>query len=48
VIHKTGGEGLIMRYEGDKMVILFDSVGYKTLAVDIVEERHLLESADGS
>jgi ATP-dependent DNA helicase RecQ len=42
VMHKTWGEGLVMRYEGDKMVILFDSVGYKTLAVDIVEERHLL------
>ncbi len=31
VMHKTWGEGLIMRYEGDKMVILFDSVGYKTV-----------------
>ncbi len=42
VIHKTWGEGLVVRYEGDKMVVLFDSVGYKTLSVDIVQERDLL------
>ena len=43
VMHKTWGEGLVLRYEGDKMVILFDEVGYKTLAVDIVTEKGLLE-----
>lgn len=26
-----------MRYEGDKIVILLDTVGYKTLAVDIAQ-----------
>jgi ATP-dependent DNA helicase RecQ len=46
VMHNTWGEGLIMRYEGDKMVILFDSVGYKTLSLDVVQERHLLELAE--
>ena len=30
-------------YEDDKMVVLFDEVGYKTLSVDIVTERGLLE-----
>ena len=45
VVHKTWGEGMVLRYEGDKMVVLFDSVGYKSLAVDIVTERHLLEKA---
>jgi ATP-dependent DNA helicase RecQ len=45
VVHKTWGEGTVLRYEGDKMVVLFDSVGYKTLAVDIVTANHLLEKA---
>ncbi len=45
VVHKTWGEGTVMRYEGDKMVILFDSVGYKTLAVDIVIANQLLKHA---
>lgn len=45
VVHKSWGEGTVMRYEGDKMVVLFDSVGYKTLAVDIVIANHLLENA---
>jgi len=43
VIHRTWGEGLVLRYENGKMVILFDEVGYKTLAVDIVIEKGLLE-----
>jgi ATP-dependent DNA helicase RecQ len=34
-----------MRYEGDKMVILFDEVGYKTLGVDMVRQRGLLKQA---
>ncbi|HLG79351.1 MAG TPA: RecQ family ATP-dependent DNA helicase, partial [Ktedonobacteraceae bacterium] len=45
VVHKTWGEGTVMRYESDKMVILFDSVGYKTLAVDIVIANQLLKQA---
>ncbi len=45
VIHKTWGEGLVMRYEGDKIVILFDRVGYKTLAVNFVRQRGLLKQA---
>jgi superfamily II DNA helicase RecQ len=32
----------VLRYEGDKMVVLFGDVGYKTLAIDIVVERELL------
>ncbi len=32
-----------MRYEGDKIVILFDEVGYKTFAVDFVRQRRLLQ-----
>ena len=42
VVHQAWGPGLVMRYAGDTMVVLFDSVGYRTLAVDVVMERGLL------
>jgi len=45
VSHSEWGEGLVQRYEGDKIVILFDSVGYKTLATDLVLGRGLLQPA---
>ena len=44
VRHRTWGEGLVLRYEGDKMVALFDEVGYKTLAVELVAANGLLEA----
>jgi ATP-dependent DNA helicase RecQ len=46
VVHSSWGEGLVMRYEGDKMVILFDEVGYKTLSVHLVKQRGLIKQAD--
>ncbi len=46
VRHRAWGEGLVMRYEGDKIVVLFDEIGYKTLAVELVTENGLLEAAD--
>lgn len=33
VIHKSWGEGTVMRYEEDKVVVLFEQVGYKTIEV---------------
>jgi ATP-dependent DNA helicase RecQ len=45
VRHETWGAGDVQRYEGDKLVVLFDDVGYKTLAVDLVVEKSLLEPA---
>ena len=45
VEHPSWGPGLVMRYEGDKIVILFDSVGYKTLSVEMVTEKGLLQPA---
>ena len=42
VSHDTWGAGTVQRYEGDKIVVLFDRVGYKTLDVDLVVERRLL------
>ena len=37
------GKGLVTGYEGDKMTVLFDKVGYKTLAVDFVLGQDLLK-----
>jgi ATP-dependent DNA helicase RecQ len=34
-----------MRYEGDRIVVLFDAVGYRTLSLEAVAARGLLESA---
>jgi ATP-dependent DNA helicase RecQ len=42
VRHPTFGPGTVARTEADRVVIRFESVGYKTLAVDEVIERHLL------
>jgi ATP-dependent DNA helicase RecQ len=46
VAHREWGKGLVQRYDGDEMYVLFDSVGYKTLSVELVEERGLLTSVD--
>jgi ATP-dependent DNA helicase RecQ len=42
VRHASWGEGLVLRHEGDSIVVLFDDVGYKTLALDLVVEKGLL------
>jgi ATP-dependent DNA helicase RecQ len=47
VRHKSWGKGTVMRYEGDKVVVLFDNVGYKTLGVSMAIFRRLLERVDG-
>jgi len=33
VKHKSWGEGMVIRYEANKVVILFDEAGYKTIEV---------------
>jgi ATP-dependent DNA helicase RecQ len=46
VAHPEWGEGVVQRYEQDRaMVVLFDEVGYKTLALEVVRERGLLDPA---
>ncbi|MEA2437827.1 MAG: ATP-dependent helicase RecQ [Thermoleophilaceae bacterium] len=47
VAHQRWGEGTVQRYEEGAVVVLFESVGYKKLGVDIVLERGLLASVDG-
>ncbi len=46
VRHRAWGDGMVLRYEGDKMIVLFDAVGYKTLAVELVQENDLLAPAE--
>jgi ATP-dependent DNA helicase RecQ len=45
VAHGDWGEGVIQRYDDGSVVVLFDDVGYKTLALDVIRERGLLEPA---
>jgi ATP-dependent DNA helicase RecQ len=45
VAHEQWGEGVVQRYDGDAVVVLFDEVGYKTMALDVVRERELLTAA---
>ena len=42
VRHAAWGEGTVLRYEEDRMVVLFDEVGYKTLSVEVVRREGLL------
>ncbi|MFL5665238.1 MAG: RecQ family zinc-binding domain-containing protein, partial [Ktedonobacteraceae bacterium] len=45
VVHLTWSEGVVLRYEGDKIIVLFDEVGYKALSLAIVMEKGLLKPA---
>ncbi|HEY1011864.1 MAG TPA: RecQ family ATP-dependent DNA helicase [Herpetosiphonaceae bacterium] len=45
VRHALWGAGQVLRYEEDKMVVLFATVGYKQLAVDLVVDGRLLQAA---
>lgn len=42
VTHKSWGAGEVQRYDRDRIVVLFESVGYRTLALSLVEEEGLL------
>jgi ATP-dependent DNA helicase RecQ len=44
VVHEKWGAGLVQRYEEGQVVVLFDSVGYRKLGLDLVEERGLLSA----
>jgi ATP-dependent DNA helicase RecQ len=45
VAHGEWGEGVVQRYDDEAVVVLFDEVGYKTLALAVVVERSLLRAA---
>jgi ATP-dependent DNA helicase RecQ len=42
VEHSEWGNGVVMRVEDDRIVVLFDEVGYKTLGLAAVTENELL------
>lgn len=42
VRHAEWGTGMVMGYDQDRMTVLFDEVGYKTLSVPVVRENALL------
>ena len=46
VLHTTWGPGQVMGYEGDTVTVFFETEGYKTLALELVEAGGLL-TADG-
>ncbi|RJK97781.1 RecQ family ATP-dependent DNA helicase [Vallicoccus soli] len=48
VRHEQFGEGVVMGYEGDpdRVTVLFDESGYRTLALEAVRRSDLLEPAD--
>jgi ATP-dependent DNA helicase RecQ len=45
VRHGEWGTGMVMSYEDDRMTVLFDEVGYKTLSVPVVIANELLTPA---
>jgi ATP-dependent DNA helicase RecQ len=45
VTHSEWGEGEVQRYDANRVVVLFESVGYRTLDLELVEEKGLLEAA---
>jgi ATP-dependent DNA helicase RecQ len=44
VTHKSWGAGEVQRYDRDRVVVLFESVGYRTLDLGLVEDEGLLEA----
>ncbi|HSH21606.1 MAG TPA: ATP-dependent DNA helicase RecQ [Candidatus Caenarcaniphilales bacterium] len=45
VRHRTYGEGTVQDYEADRMVILFDDAGYKTLDIEHTVSTGLIDSS---
>jgi ATP-dependent DNA helicase RecQ len=45
VAHGQWGEGVVQRYDDDAVVVLFDEVGYKALALEVLRERAILSPA---
>jgi ATP-dependent DNA helicase RecQ len=45
VTHSEWGAGEVQRYDDNRVVVLFESVGYKTLDLELAEEKNLLQAA---
>jgi len=48
VSHRTWGRGTVLGYDDDRMTVLFDEVGYKTLSVAVVRDNDLLATGDSA
>ncbi|MEU1122840.1 RecQ family ATP-dependent DNA helicase [Streptomyces sp. NPDC005899] len=48
VRHSEWGEGMVLGEEGDRITVLFDSVGYRTLSLATLADRGLLTALDES
>ena len=46
VVHAAWGAGQVQLVTGDSLTVLFEEVGYKTLAADVVQEHGLLAFAE--
>jgi ATP-dependent DNA helicase RecQ len=46
VRHQAWGDGSVLRYEQDRVVVLFDRAGYRTLSLATVMEQQLLAPVD--
>ncbi len=46
VIHTQLGKGVVQKYEGDKVEILFDEAGRKTLSLPFLMENEMLQPAN--
>ncbi|HEX5369198.1 MAG TPA: DUF3553 domain-containing protein [Dehalococcoidia bacterium] len=46
--HATWGRGRVVSREGSRAVILFEDAGYKTVDLDVADERGLLKPAETS
>jgi ATP-dependent DNA helicase RecQ len=42
VRHTQWGDGVVMHLEGDRLTVLFEQEGYKTLSLELIEENDLL------
>lgn len=45
VQHEAWGVGTVQRVSGDHVTVLFETVGYKTLAASVVQEHGLMRAA---
>ena len=47
VEHRDWGRGVVLHGEPDRVTVLFDHYGYRTLSVDAAQENDLLQVASG-
>ncbi len=45
VVHQRWGAGIVARVDADTLTVLFDSVGHRSLALDVIQSTDLLREA---